>query len=99
MLPDLFHLWLVAFICGLMLMVIWMTVYGDRVAQASTLSHAVGSLASLIMVNVDETFAPAVRAGVWVHPPQRVVIYCAHILSTFLFVWVRTATSSHPRHP
>jgi hypothetical protein len=89
MLPDLIHLFVIAFICGLMLVMVWVIVYGHRVVQVSTFNHAMSSLALLIMVNIDETFAPAVKAGVWVHPPQRVVIYCTHVLSTFLFVWVR----------
>ena len=91
MLPDLLHLAVVTVLCGIMLMMLWIIVYGYRVASSSTLGNAAYNLAYLIFVADDLSYAAAINPLVWSPPLERTVIYAAHFLGTFLLIWVLKA--------
>ena len=91
MLPDLLHLTVITVLCGIMLMMLWIIVYGYRVASTSTLGNAAYNLAYLIFVGVDFSYAAAINPLVWSPPLELTVIYAAHFLGTFLLIWILKA--------
>lgn len=89
MLPDFLHLYLVAFICGLNLIMIWVIILGPREEMISTFYGAFVTFLYMITAGVDEAYpyAKGLIRGQGEFFLDQMVIVIAHALATFLFIW------------
>jgi hypothetical protein len=88
MFPDFVHLYLVAFICGLNLIMIWVIVYGTQQENVSTFYGAFIAFLYMVTAGVDQAYPYGKGlTNREVLAIEQVVIVAAHLLATILFIW------------
>ena len=89
MLPDFLHLYLVTFIIGFCLMMIWIIISGDRQEKVSTLYGAFITFLYAITSGVDNAYpySKGLADNTFVSTIELVVIVAAHVLAAFIFIW------------